>query len=390
MRVYFYATLLCLGLSTWTMAQDVLYLADQTHVEGKLISLSHERISVDVKKGESTVKFTYGADRVLVIVNRRGRFVCLDQLWYMPADKRTRFIDQFMSGKEPLTHDMLIRNRPAEVIYGTIKSNQGTTITYTTLKGKSVSMPKSELIGVFYKNGKHELFAEAAVLCDKIDQLGGALPPAVASAPAAAKPKETPPPVVERQAPKPAPAPEPPKPAPVASAGAVLKLTDAQYEEYRQQALQRVEEFGVLLGVVADKATETSQKDKAIGQILSMFKPGSTIQISSAIRGGAPTNLKMRDYLIRLKLLPYKSVVLEWTDIQYVQELTQKDDGNYYGKIKGEQRFSGLNQTGSVQYSDITEKDVDVMLTPYKKQTEGEDLRKWAVLLGNVGVVATQ
>lgn len=386
-------SLLLVLASSFVCAQDVLYLTDQTQVQGKLISLSNERVSIDIKKGESFVKFTYGADRALLIVNQRGRFVCLDQLWYMPADKRTKFIDQFMLAKDPLAHDMLIRDRPTEVVYGTIKSNQGTAITYTTLKGKSASLPKTELIAVFYKNGKHELFTQASVLCDKIDQLGGTPPPAVAvAAPPAARHKEVPPPPADRPAPKPAPAPvvDPPKAAPVQTAGAVLKLTDEQYGEYRQQALQRVEEFGILLGVVADKTTEAVQKDKAISQILTMFKPGSTIQVSSVNPGKEPLNLKMRDYLIRLKLLPYKSVTLEWTDIQYVQELTQKDDGNYYGKIKGEQRFSGLNQKGTIQYSDITEKDVDVMLTPYKKQTEGEALRKWDVLLGNVGVVATQ
>ena len=170
----------------------------------------------------------------------------------------------------------------------------------------------------------------------------------------------------------------------------MLQLTDEQYAEYRAQALERVQEFAVLLGVVADKTADVSQKDKAISQVLKMFKPDAAIQVSSMVRGGQPNTYKIKDYLIRLKLLPYKNVILEWSDIQYVQELTRKDDGNYYGKIKGEQRFSGLNNKDEIQYGDVTQKDVDVMLTPYKKKKEGRDEGKWAVLLGNVGVVATQ
>jgi hypothetical protein len=169
-----------------------------------------------------------------------------------------------------------------------------------------------------------------------------------------------------------------------------LTMSDEEYSESRKQGLERVQDFAVMLGVIADKTVEANQKNKAIEQILKMFKPDATIQVSSMVRGGQSSTYKLKDYLVRLKLLPYKNVTLEWSDIQYVQELTQKDDGNYYGKIKGEQRFSGFNSKGEVQYGDITQKDVDVMLTPYKKQIESSDKGRWYVLLGNVGVMATQ
>ncbi len=388
-----YTLLVSFGLTAQlAFAQDVVYLNDQTNLTGTVAEITAEKVSLRVAKGESTIKFSYGADKVAAVVNQRGRFLCMNQLSALPADERDRLISQFMTGTDFPAHDIIIRAIPSEVIYGKVSYAQGDAVNYTTLDGAASSLAKSDLAGIFYSNGKHELFADASFLCDK--------PNLLASEPVAGSGTTAPAPPATEQ---PAPAEPKPKPEPVADNGNtpakpvtpsngpnVLKLTDQQYDDYRTQALERVQEFAVLLGLIADKTADASQKDKAITQVLKMFKPDAAIEVSSMVRGGQPNTYRIKDYLIRLKLLPYKNVSLEWSDIQYVQELTQKDDGNYYGKIKGEQRFSGLNSKGEVQYGDVTQKDVDVMLTPYKKKKEGLDEGKWAVLLGNVGVITTQ
>ncbi|MCX6214603.1 hypothetical protein [Spirosoma sp.] len=372
--------LLCWLGAHLAQAQDVVYLTDLTNAVGTLAEITPEKVTLRVAKGESTVRFSYGADKVIAVVNHRGRFLCMNQLLAQPASQRDQRIDQFMNGTDSPPCDIIIRAIPAEVIYGKVAYAQGDVVNYTTLDGAASSLPKSDLVGIFYQSGKHELIADATFLCDN--------PNLLADEPK--RKKETP-------ATPPAPAPkedrtsEADKPVKTKTEPITpLQLTDAEYKDYRAQGLGLVQEFAVMLGVIADKTADAGQKDKAISQVIKMFRPDAVIQVSSMIRGGQPNTYKIKDYLIRLKLIPYKSVSLEWGDIQYVQELTQKDDGNYYGKIKGEQRFSGLNGKGEIQYSDITEKDVDVMLTPYKKQQEGRGERKWDVLLGNVGVVTTQ
>ncbi|MBO0933272.1 hypothetical protein [Fibrella aquatilis] len=371
-------SLLLVMLGGAAQAQDVVYLTNQARLEGTLTELSAEKVSVRVAKGESSVKFTYGADKVVVVVNARGKFVCMDQLAALPADRRNRFLAGFMDPRDLPTYDMVIRNNPVTVSYGKVSAATGDVITFTPHNGTTIRVPKADLIGIFYQNGTHLLVAPPTVLCDKIDLLGGP-PPAVAATP-------TPPVPVQKPAPKPAPAPDESR----STSRNILKMSDEEYSDYQTQALERVQEFGVMLGIVADKTVESGQKDKAIAAIMKLFKPDAVIQVSSVVRGGQPSAYRLKDYLIRLKLLPYKSVTLEWTDVQYVQDLTQKADGNYYGKIRGEQRFTGLSQTDETQYSDVTQKDVDVMLTPYRKQKEGEALPKWAILLGNVGIVATR
>ncbi|GAB4025610.1 hypothetical protein [Spirosoma koreense] len=368
------------------LAQDVVYLNDQTNVTGTLAEITPEKVSLRVAKGESMIKFSYGADKVAAVVNQRGRFLCLSQLQALPADERDRLISQFMTGTSLPKYDIIVQAIPPGVIYGKVAYAQGDVVNYTTVDGAASSLPKSDLVGIFYQTGKHELFTDATFLCDKnivVNEPGPAAAPAP-TAPTAPEPKADELAKTENHEKQPKPA------SATAEKPNVLQLTDTQYEEYRSQALERVQEFAVMLGVIADKTVEAGQKDKAINQVLKMFKPDAVIQVSSMVRGGQANTYKIKDYLIRLKLIPYKNVSLEWSDIQYVQELTQKDDGNYYGKIKGEQRFTGLNSKDEVQYSDITQKDVDVMLTPYKKKKEGQDESKWAVLLGNVGVMATQ
>ncbi|GAB3504515.1 hypothetical protein GCM10027341_34930 [Spirosoma knui] len=384
--------LYCLFLiasSSQMQAQDVVYLNDQTNVAGTLSEITPDKVSLRVAKGESTIKFSYGSDKVAAVVNQWGRFLCMNQLQSLTAAERDQRISQFLTGGNSPKYDIIIRAIPSEVIYGNVSYAQGDVVNYTTLDGAASSLPKTDLVGIFYHTGKHELFSDASFLCDKTDLL--------ANEPTGNTPTKTAD-KIQKPADEPDARPvstnsnidEPAQPAVTLTVGNVLQLTEQQYEEYRGQALERVQEFAVMLGVIADKTTDAGQKDKAISQVLKMFKSDASIQVSSMVRGGQANTYKIKDYLIRLKLLPYKNVTLEWSDIQYVQELTQKNDGNYYGKIKGEQRFSGLNNKGEVQYGDITQKDVDVMLTPYKKLKEGANEQKWSVLLGNVGVVATQ
>ena len=89
-----------------------------------------------------------------------------------------------------------------------------------------------------------------------------------------------------------------------------------------------------------------------------------------------------------MKLLPYSSSKVEWSEIQYISELKQANDGNYYGTITGQQTFMGYGGRGGqdVIYSDVTQKNVKVKLQSYQKVIDGQNQANWEVLLGNIGV----
>ncbi|MVM36422.1 hypothetical protein GO730_00170 [Spirosoma sp. HMF3257] len=116
--------------------------------------------------------------------------------------------------------------------------------------------------------------------------------------------------------------------------------------------------------------------------------PAATIEVTSKSRPGA-RRFPVREYLTRLKLLPYSSTKIEWSEIQYIKEMSQAADGNYYGVITGQQTFVGYGgNPGDVIYTDVTPKRVRVKLERYQMSYDGTDITKWNLLLGNIGVAA--
>ena len=167
-----------------------------------------------------------------------------------------------------------------------------------------------------------------------------------------------------------------------------LVLSDADYQLYRAKALQRVDEFVSYLNVITNKSLSTVQKDEAIDQAVKLFMPAATIEVTSNSRPGS-RRYPIRQYLSRLKLLPYSSAKIEWSEVQYIKEMSQAADGNYYGVITGQQTFVGYGNKGdNVLYSDVTPKRVRVKLERRQVTFNGADVVNWNLLLGNIGVAA--
>ena len=183
-----------------------------------------------------------------------------------------------------------------------------------------------------------------------------------------------------------APAPVAEASAPKSAAGAKLSLNESDYVTYRAKAIQRVDEFVSYVNIITDKSLTGDEKDRAIEQALKLFMPGATIAITSVSKPSPVRTLDVKVYLTRLKLLPYTYTKVSWSEVQYVKELTQAPDGNYYGIITGQQTFTGYGKTDAITYSDVTQKNVRVKLQPYQKLIEGQNETNWQVLLGNVGV----
>jgi hypothetical protein len=164
-------------------------------------------------------------------------------------------------------------------------------------------------------------------------------------------------------------------------------LSEEEYQQYRTKAMQRVDEFGNYLNIITDKSLDGKEREKAIEQVVKMFLPNATIEVTTKDKPGSK-KYKVRDYLTRMKLLPYSSAKVSWSEIQYVSELKQEADGNYYGTITGQQTFMGYGGTGGtdVLYSDVTQKNVKVKLQSYQKVVDGQNVNNWDVLLGNIGV----
>ncbi len=424
------------------LAQETIYFANGNRSVGRLAGAEGEKIKLTVVRNGKISNYNLRRENVLLTFTDDGRYLIINSLDTDPA-KAQEEIDAFNNAPGPrLPHDLLLKVSPPSVIPGTISYESDEVINYKTTAGASASINKRELAAVFYRNGRHQLLVPPATAVTVLNSTKAEMirlstpPPApapVATAQVATQ-KSTKTPAVVKSGPKTAktgvkltsnrndgppkpPTPEPkpaapadrndgpPKPVVTPEAPVVAEavpaatppvrndgppkptLSDAQYQQYRTKALQQVEEFVGYLNIITDKELDDEKKDKAIEQVLKLFMADATIDVSSAKRPGVK-KYKISDYLSRLKMLPYSSVSIEWNEIQYVSELTQAADGAYYGTITGQQTFTGYAENGQdVLYSDVTQKSIKVKLEAYRKSADAGAVLKWAVLLGNIGIV---
>lgn len=364
-------------------AQDAVYLTDPTTVEGTIVEITEAKVAVRVPKGESSVKFSYKPERVLALTNQRGQWLCMAEWLALGPEERTKATDAFLdTTPESIAYDVIVKRTPLQVMPVLISYESDEVINYQTPSGGAASIAKADVAAVFRRQGAPTLTAaDVDAVCQNAAAIRQALRTKASNPDLAEAPSRPTTGAVTR----------PLEPAPASSSpGAALQLTDEEHRMYSDRAVRKVEDFATFLGVIADKSLDAETKNKAIDQACRLFKPGASIQVSSMVRGGQPNTYRIRDYLTRLKLLPYGKVSIEWSNIQFVENLTQLDDGKYRGVIKGEQRFSGFGKNGELKYGDVTEKNVEVLLEAYQKQQEGQATTRWDILLGDVGVVATR
>ncbi len=392
--------LLALSVVPRLAAQDALYLRDQTIVKGALAEINDQKVVIRVPKGDNTLKRSYKPESVVLILNQLGHWLCGTELLALSPEARAARLDAFLSGDAVTSvYDVILKRNPVGVATGTISYESNEVINFRTPTGGEASINKADVTAVFRRTGVHSIeAADASKVCEEAEAIRVALAstaPAVSRNPGGTRPAGGNQPSGSTRAPKsdPAPANPPARSEPTstpAASGKTLTLSEEEYQRNSDRALRKVEEFSSYLSVIVDKSLDAETKNKAIDQACSLFKPGASIQVSSTSRGGAANSYRIREYLIRLKLLSYSQVNLTWSNVQFVENLTQRADGKYYGMIRGEQRFEGFGRNGKLKYGDVTEKNVEVMLQSYQKRVEGEVKNRWDILLGDVGVVATR
>jgi hypothetical protein len=384
---------------------DDIYLANGNKLKGKLLRADASKIYFSVNKGGRRIPASLSKENILFVFSSKGNYLTITSLPSEPLESQKTIDDFNNSTLRASGYDLIIKAIPLKVIACQISYESDAVINYKLANGEIGSINKNDIVSVLYGDGRHQFImnpSEAAALMassyeevSKFNQKQDVSPPpAVENAPKVetAKVEETPvnttseaktetPLVISSYAqPKTEQSTttrEPTKPS----------LNEEEYQQYRTKAMQRVDEFGNYLNIITDKTLDGSEREKAIEQVVKMFLPNATIEVTTKDKPGSK-KYKVRDYLTRMKLLPYSSAKVSWSEIQYVSELKQEADGNYYGTITGQQTFMGYGGTGGtdVLYSDVTQKNVKVKLQSYQKVIDGQNVNNWDVLLGNIGV----
>jgi hypothetical protein len=390
--------------SSTAPGDDDIYLANGNKLKGKVVRVEDDKIFFDVNKGGRKITHSLLRENVLFAFNDKGNYLIISTLPSELSNAQLTIDDFNKSALRASGYDLIIKAFPLAVIACRVSYESAEVINYKLSSGEIGSINKADVVSVLYGDGRHQFImnpSEAVMLMassyeevSKYNQKQDVPPPpAVENAPKVEEKTETVPVNTTAEAKTETPlvtssyaqprteqstlTPEPTKPS----------LNEEEYQQYRTKAMQRVDEFGNYLNIITDKSLDGKEREKAIEQVVKMFLPNATIEVTTKDKPGSK-KYKVRDYLTRMKLLPYSSAKVSWSEIQYVSELKQEADGNYYGTITGQQTFMGYGGTGGtdVLYSDVTQKNVKVKLQSYQKVIDGQNVNNWDVLLGNIGV----
>ncbi len=382
-----------LGLLTiWgantTFAQEKFYMKNGNAFTERLTEATDGKVSYYQTNGDRKILRTFGRDNIEVAFNAKGNYLMMSDIKRSVEDSRKQ-LKQFYNSEGPKS-DIIISAVPLKVIVCQSPPYDGAdAVNYKTEKGESASMPKSNIVAIIKADGQHEIYKD---LNEAVPFLKSAWAD-FQNKKSKAAPVETPEEIAARLLAEKI---EKERLLAIAEAERIKngkvdmsgKMTDAELEIYKAKAIVKVEEFANYLKIITDRDRSSTEQDNAIDQAVKLFMADAMIEVSSVTKSKT-SKYPVREYLTRLKLLPYGKIDIAWTQIQYVSQPILKNDGNYYGTITGVQTFTGYgngNNKDQMQYSDVTKKSVETKFETYDKIEDSIKVRTWGILLGSIGV----
>lgn len=416
-------------------AQDQMYLKSGKINEWKVTAITPTDVQGNIAANPG-VPYSTARSNVLFLFNRIGNFLVIPTL--NDADpKYQRFKDNFFNGASDAygKEDRIITTNN-DIITGKYTGIDGNSITYTA-QGKDGKIATSDIVVIIFMNGDHKIYSstnKAFQVLNAIQQqfndmafaaapAGGTGSPAgagtsgaqagtsgaqgatTAASTAAATntaattatdtkeskrkrgkhDKDAPPPVATTTQPQTQPQPQTQAPAQPKPDTADLALTDDQMDQLSAKAIQKAKDFGYYLQEACNKDADMDQLNAVIARALTLFIDEDRV-IEVAGPNGSKVQKKIKDYMNHLRFLSYDKVTIQWYNVQFVNKFRKGPDGNYYGEIEFEQKFTAYTGDNFKAYGDITRKKTEVVLKPVTVEKNGIAERHWDVLLGDIGV----
>lgn len=168
-----------------------------------------------------------------------------------------------------------------------------------------------------------------------------------------------------------------------------INLSDSDIELFKEQTIQKVDEFQQYIITLGSKDEAAEKRNMAEKEALKLFYTGAIMEISSLKPDGSSRIISrpMEKYLARLKSLPYTKVVIKFYDIAYIRDFTKGPDGKYYSTATIIQEFTGFTDDNIV-YSDITEKEIEIIIDIVEDKFFNE--KRWKIFLGDIKAAETK
>jgi len=369
MSRYIYAVAGLLFAFVRSNAQDVVYQADGKKLECNIIGVTAQKIKYRIPQNPGPAYSMDAADALLAF-NANGNYVVF------PVAEANAQAAGFMNPPASKQFDIIVTtdNQAIAALELTVTNKEAK---YRNDKNKEQKLPRAKITVILYKDGRHELFTDAAKAAaslkaakPQVDKLTGV--DNTLKTDANANTKDAPQITAADDA--------------VAFPGG-----PEEFERFRNKALVKVDELGTYLSTIVDPQTPTDKSNSTIDLAVTMFvNEASRVEVSN-VNTGIKNKYKIRDYLRRLKLkgADYQQVNVSYADITYATDFKKGPDGNYYGVVSFVQTFKGLVD-GKIIYGDVTQRNVTVILKLYEKAVDGETKKLWDVFLADIGIQETR
>ncbi len=160
----------------------------------------------------------------------------------------------------------------------------------------------------------------------------------------------------------------------------VINLSESEIKVFTKRTQQKVEEFQAFMKIIADKTQSRDRRNLAELEALKLFYEGAVIEITSADKSQV-TKRTIKEYLYRLKILPYAQVNIDYYDVAYVTTFKKGPDGKYYATATIFQKITGFDNERMV-YSRHLKKEIEVVLENVVDEFYGES--RWKIFLGDI------
>lgn len=169
----------------------------------------------------------------------------------------------------------------------------------------------------------------------------------------------------------------------------VISLNDGEIRVFINKTRQKVDEFQEFIIILVNKQESRDRRNLAEREALKLFYPGAVIETSIKSNNGdtEKTIHEIREYLYKLKVLPYTEVNIDFYDIAYVTQFTKAPDGKYYGTATIFEKFTGFDGE-NMKYSSTIKKEIEVILENVEDEFYGE--KRWKIFLGDIEATEVQ
>lgn len=169
-------------------------------------------------------------------------------------------------------------------------------------------------------------------------------------------------------------------------------MKELDFDSLKTIAMDKVQRLKDYITKIVSPDLSSLRKDEAVQLAVNLFASEKNIVQTSTIKPGAQE--VKRDWLIGryfgtvLRNSTKARVTIEWHDEVFASDWELQPDSSYRAIISIQQRYK-KEIDGRVVYTDVTNKNIEVILKAHDKFVDGKFEKWWDVFLGDIGVSST-